>query len=249
MTKDQNNISNTWKNNVSKLEEYMQTKDMHNFLKWDVIKFTMFVGNSPYVAKELFFLLKNNWKKWKSAIKEVDFGKPTPFILYPYSSGNLIHNAYHLANFENITKQNIIDFDNIFEFGGGYGSMARLFSNLGYKGKYIIYDIPIFSKLQSEYLKNIGVKGVKHISNIEEIPVLDGSVLFIATWSLSEAPLQLRDQIIDKVKANSYLVAYQKSFDDVNNQDYFQKVMNEHKLKWYNLQIKHIPDNYYLIGI
>lgn len=253
-----NNISTSWENNISKLSDYMHTKDLHDFLKWDVVKYTMFVGNSPYVAKELFFLIRHNWKKWKSAIREVSFGKPTPFILYPYSSGNLIHHAYHLAKYEDITHQEATDFDYIFEFGGGYGSMARLFQNLGFEGKYIIYDIPEFSLLQTLYLENIGFKvsnnieqrGISCISDINNIPVFNGKVLFIGTWSLSEAPVDLREEILHKVNANSYLLAYQSGFDGVNNEEYFNKIKYEYnKLKWEEFKIKHIPNNYYLFGI
>lgn len=243
-----NNISTGWNDNIAELSEHITNDDIQKFLKWRVVKYTMFVGNSPYIAKELFFLLTHNWKKWKRGIHEHSFGSPTPFILYPWSSGNLIHNAHHLAQFENITHQNITDFDYVFEFGGGYGSMARLFHNLGFKGKYIIYDLPEFSQLQKIYLDKIGMKNVEFVTRIEGIPNSNGKVFFIATWSLSEAPLDLRNQILDKVTANSYLFAYQRSFDVFNNIDYFNKFRNELKLKWYDSEIKHIPDNYYLFG-
>lgn len=253
-----NNISTSWENNISKLSDYIRTKDLHDFLKWDVVKYTMFVGNSPYVARELFFLIRHNWKKWKSAIREVSFGKPTPFILYPYSSGNLIHHAYHLAKYEDITHQEATDFDYIFEFGGGYGSMARLFQNLGFEGEYIIYDIPEFSLLQTLYLENIGFKvsnniiekgHISCISDIDKIPDFEGKVLFIGTWSLSEAPVKLRDEILHKVNANSYLLAYQSSFDGIDNKKYFNKIKNKYnKLKWDEFEIKHMQNNYYLFG-
>jgi len=157
-----------------------------------------------------------------------------------------------------ITHQEATDFDYIFEFGGGYGSMARLFQNLGFKGEYIIYDIPEFSSLQTLYLENIGFKvsnnigkrGISCISDMNKIPDFKGKVLFVGTWSLSEAPVDLRDEIHHKVNANSYLLAYQSSFDGVNNKEYFNKMKNEYnKLKWDEFKIKHIPNNYYLFGI
>lgn len=239
------------------MSENIQTKDLGDFLKWDVIKKTMYFQNNHVAAKELFFLLRHDWKKWKSAIRENDFGKPTPFILYPRSSGNLIHHAYHLAKYENITHQNVTKFDYIFEFGGGYGSMARLFQNLGFEGEYIIYDLPEFSLLQKSFLEKIGFKvsnhigerGISCISNLNDIPDLKGKILFIGTWSLSEAPVELRGQILNKVDASSYLLAYQSSFDGLNNIDDFNKIKNEpKKMKWHEFEIKHIPDNYYLFG-
>ena len=239
------------------MSENIQTKDLGDFLKWDVIKKTMYFQNNHAAAKELFFLLRHDWKKWKPAIRENDFGKPTPFILYPNSSGNLIHHAYHLAKYENITHQNVRKFDYIFEFGGGYGSMARLFQNLGFEGEYIIYDIPEFSLLQKLYLENIGFKvsnhigerGISCISDINSIPNLKGKILFVGTWSLSEAPVNLRDRILHKVDANSFLMAYQSSFCGIKNKDYFKKIKNKYnKLKWDEFEIKHIPNNFYLFG-
>ena len=206
------------------------------------------MGTAHTLPKNCFSYLLITGKNGSGGIHEHSFGSPTPFIFYPWSSGNLIHNAHHLAQFENITHQNITDFDYVFEFGGGYGSMARLFHNLGFKGKYIIYDLPEFSQLQKIYLDKIGMKNVEFVTRIEGIPNSNGKVLFIATWSLSEAPLDLRNQILDKVTANSYLFAYQRSFDVFNNIEYFNKFRNELKLKWYDSEIKHIPDNNYLFG-
>lgn len=248
---------NTWEKYISELSENIQTKDLGDFLKWDVIKKTMVVGNNLYAATELFFLIKHDWKKWKLAIIENDFGNPTPFIIYPHSSGTLIHHAYHLAKYENVTHQNVTNFDSVFEFGGGYGSMARLFQNLGFDREYIIYDLPEFSLLQRLYLEKIGFKvsnnigkgNISCISDIDKIPDFKGNVLFIGTWSLSEAPVNLREQILHKVDANSYLLAYQSSIEDINNKDYFNKIKNDlNELKWDEFEIKHIPNNYYLFG-
>ena len=85
---------------------------------------------------------------------------------------------------------------------------------------------------------------------MNKIPDFKGKVLFVGTWSLNEAPVGLREEILHKVNANSYLLAYQSPFDGVNNEEYFNKIKNEYnKLKWYEFEIKHIPNNYYLFGI
>ncbi len=61
----QNKISTGWNDNIAELSEHITNDDIQKFLKWRVVKYTMFVGNSPYIAKELFFLFTHNWKKWK----------------------------------------------------------------------------------------------------------------------------------------------------------------------------------------
>ena len=247
------NTTSPWEQNIIDLEHDLQYENFSDFLHWAVVKRTMFLGNSPYIAVELFYLVTHNWNLWKRGIEEDRLGNPTPFILCRRSSGNLIHHAYHLAKFMDATKQDVRDFDTVFEFGGGYGSMARLFHNIGFDGEYVIYDIPQFSLLQQRYLKSIGKDDrVTCISDVDHIPEFDGRTLFIGTWSLSEAPVQLRDEILAKVGASSYLMAYQGSFDSIDNCAYFNTIMHREKktIEWYNPEIKHISgDHYYLFGV
>ena len=67
----------------------------------------------------------------------------------------MIHHAYHLAQFEEKTRTQVHEIDFVLEFGGGYGSMCRLFYNLGFRGRYVIFDLPSFSALQIYYLKTL----------------------------------------------------------------------------------------------
>ena len=246
------NTTSPWEQNIIDLEHNLQYGDFSDFLHWDVVKRTMFLGNSPYIAVELFYLVTHNWTLWKRGIEEDRLGNPTPFILCRRSSGNLIHHAYHLAKFMDATKQNVLDYDTVFEFGGGSGSMARLFHNLGFDGEYVIYDLPQFSLSQQRYLKSIGKDGdVTCISDIDHIPASDGRTLFIGTWSLSEAPVHPRDEVLDKAASNSYLIAYLSSFAGIDNCAYFNTIMRREKtIEWYNSEIKHISgDHHYLFGV
>ena len=131
-----------WLSNINRLTELVWGQDVRKFLRWDVVSSTMFVANAPYVSTELNYLKSlPDWNtRWRSAIKESFVGYPIPYIFYPSSSGNLIHNAYHIAQFEEKMKINIQDMDFIFEFGGGYGSMCRLLHNLGFRGRYTPYE-------------------------------------------------------------------------------------------------------------
>ena len=92
----------------------------------------------------------------------------------------------------------------IVEFGGGYGSFFRLLKNLGYTNKYFIYDLPVMCAIQKFYLKNVFLPcpNTETLSNLkwlsgaasnvsDNVINLDES-LFMATWSLSECPYDLR---------------------------------------------------------
>ncbi|MBW2558592.1 MAG: hypothetical protein JRD69_07165 [Deltaproteobacteria bacterium] len=260
-----------WKENSSRLYHEILSGDPRNFLRWNVITETMYASNDPFVEIEFDHLRKlQEWQeRWKTAIKETSAGHPIPFFLYPKSSGNLIHQAYHLCKFEEKTRIKINTFNLIFEFGGGYGSMCRLFHNLGFKGKYIILDLPQFAALQRFYLKSTGLpvhtgesfgsacSGVICISNINDLKAAiesstgNQNCLFIATWSMSEAPIGVRDSILEFIRGfDSYLIAYQNYFHEIDNNEYFKMVRNKLNgdITWQDIEIEHLPGNSYLFG-
>jgi len=260
----------TWLNIANQLREFVLSKNPRKFLQWDIINDTMFVSYANYAKTELKYLkILPNWKcRWRSAIIESYVGHPVPYLRYPLSSCNLIHHAYHVAQFENKTNLAIHEIDFIFEFGGGYGSLCRLIHNLGFKGKYIIYDLPHFSALQIYYLKTIGltIQTINELENtqpgifcISDKELLQRILvnnkqqkhkLFIATWSLSEAPLRFRDDITPLVcDFQSYLIAFQDQFGEINNLRYFDRwKKSTNHINWQSWCIEHILGNHYLIG-
>lgn len=244
-------------------------KDPREFLRWDVVQNIMFVSNSFYVARELSGLKKStNWRtRWKTALREDITGHPIPFFLYPESSGNLIHHVYHLYNFEEKTGENTGKYNFIFEFGGGYGCMCRLIHRLDFKGKYIIFDLPEFSALQTFFLKSLEIPvysfehykkvdcGVICVSDIEQLKDIicnmkASNSLFIGTWSISEVPVRLRKQILGLVKSfKSYLIAFEEKWHEIDNVEFFNSWQNEHKdVTWYSWGIERYHKPYYLVG-
>ena len=260
-----------WNNFIIRLRELVMDQNPRKFLRWDIILETMFETNARFVSEELNFLKHcTDWNmRWRKAIEESPVGHPIPYILFPKSSGNLIHHAYHIAQFEKNTGLQVHNMDFIFEFGGGYGSMCRLFFNLGFRGKYIIFDLPSFTALQKYYLKTIGLplyslnsfmKSETGIFCLSDHILLREIIksrtefkksMFIATWSLSESPLIIRNTILPLIKDfKSFLIAFQPKFGEIDNMEFFNNWMNENKsIDWVNWQIKHIPgNNYYLFG-
>ncbi|MBT4485620.1 MAG: hypothetical protein HOC71_18285 [Candidatus Latescibacteria bacterium] len=261
-----------WHENMNRLRELALTGDPAKFLRWDVVKKTMFVTNNPYVIIEFNHLRKkNDWQlRRRKALKESKTGCPVPFLFYPGSSGNLIHHAYHVCRFEEKTGITVDKEDFIFEFGGGYGSMCRLLHNLGFKGKYLIFDLPPFSALQQFYLKSLDItvhasaaefvradSGVLCCSEIEELKAIlkqcpgRSNSLFIATWSLSETPAEIRDQILPLVDGfESFLIAFQDRFGGIDNKTFFEewkKIFGD-RIEWKTWNIKHLHGNHYLVG-
>lgn len=260
-----------WINNVYRLRELVLNEDPREFLRWDVILRTMSVTHASYLIPELKYLKSCfDWKsRWSKAIEESPSGHPMPHWQYPRSSGNLIHHAYHVARFEEKTTTRVDSMNFILEFGGGYGSMCRLFYKLGFQGKYVIFDLPEFSALQEFFLNSIGTtvhpidsfKIVKNgafcISDFEQLKaILSNHVevsnsMFIATWSISEAPIYLRNAFLHLTSSfKAFLIGYQDRFGEVSNIDFFKDwAVARGDIEWWDWRIEHIPNhNRYLAG-
>lgn len=261
-----------WLNNIKRFRGLVLNSDPRKFLAWDVISRTMFVGNKRYISSELDFLRNlHDWDNlWRKAIIESQVGHPIPYWKYPRTSGNLIHHAYHISQFEKKTEMRANTMTFVFEFGGGYGSICRLFHNLGFRGKYVIFDLPAFSALQQFFLKSIGIRvhsvnsnsfktsksGVVCISDIEQLTtVLEShndfsNSMFIATWSISETSANLRSSILSLLgKFKAFLIGYQDQFEEVNNIDFFRNwISTQDNVEWHNWRIEHLEHNSYLIG-
>ena len=266
---DPPDITDGWEENIKKLINHIENDDMRSFLRWEIIQKTMFDSFSPYLKFELNYLKQSrDWlETWHKAIEENISGYPIPFYLHKRSSGNLIHHAYHIAQFKQIADINIDKLQLILEFGGGYGSMCRLFNKLNFKGSYIIYDLEYFSLLQEYYLKSIIINNYHTkweinyyycISNFIKLknkldtlrPNQNQNTLFIATWSLSESPIEIRklfESILQQFKF--ILIAYQSNYNGIDNNEYFNTIVkNMDNYEWINYKIDHIPNSYYLFG-
>lgn len=261
-----------WKANARRLGEKVFSDDPRRFLNWEVITETMFVSNEAYVDVEFHKLRQSKeWKsRWEKAIAETSVGCPAPFYLCPASSGNLIHQAYHLLTFEEKTGADVRRYDLVVEFGGGYGSMCRLFFNQSFEGRYLLFDLPPFQALQQYFLRSLNLpvqdlETFRHkkpailcTSRIDDLREMTESgksglkTLFIATWSISETPLEIRDAVRKlAARFDGQLIAYQNAFQGIDNIAYFARWKDEPgvRTRFLEFPIGHLPGNYYLFGI
>jgi hypothetical protein len=251
-----------WLGNRRRLRELIQREDPRRFLAWDVIGKTMFVGDFPYVKTELSALREDpQWAdRWSHAIREDPAGSPMRSRWKLDSSGNAIHHAYSLWRLERETGARIGEFDQIVEFGGGYGSLCRVAHRLGFRGKYVIFDLPEFGALQRYYLSSVGLRvaeapqagAVCCLSDFdrlrEQTRDARGKSLFIALWSLSETPLSLRRALEPVISSLSHaLIGYQARFGEVDNAAYFGELASQRPDRVIR-PIEHTPGHYYLFG-
>jgi hypothetical protein len=79
----------------------------------------------------------------------------------------------------------------------------------------VIWDLPMVSRIQQVALSDVSVSFTHHV------PKPQPRTLFVATWSMSETPLEFREIITSKLKPHNYLICYQHEFEDINNTEYF----------------------------
>lgn len=114
----------------------------------------------------------------------------------------------------------------ILEIGGGYGNMCSLVHDLGFKGQYSIFDFPEVHRIQKYYLERNDINA-NFITEVEDLNKVD---LVIATWSLSEIPLEQRNEIMKRIKQSyNWLVLYQENAFNggIDNSKYFQETFHD----------------------
>jgi hypothetical protein len=246
-------------------------KKLINFLRNPFIQKMFFIHNRLFIKNELREI-KNDIKgfsQWKKLLQEDNVGDPIRYFLYPKSSGNRIRQVYHLKKFCDFSKIKIKEIKKVLEIGGGYGCMARIFSKLNSKIKYIIFDTFEVNLLQYYYLKlnkldadiDNNKSKINLSSSLKDICKDDQNpqTLFIANWSLSEMPLKLRNRILKfTFKIPYILISFQDNFENINNLKYFQKIREKldkkgYKtlvtgLQYYNNAIFNTNKHYYLFA-
>lgn len=247
ISKEKIDATNAWNRYRQRLGIYILNNDPRNFLRWNPIVGSMVYGGSN---SELDYLKENNWNKWAPVINETFVGNPPRFKYYKNSSGNLIHNAYNLSRVVDRFGIDITKLAKIAEYGAGYGCMAKLIKDLGFKGNYEIFDVPEFLALQKYYLRSTNTSGDFHF--VEKVEKLKNSNpdIFIAMWSLSESPIELRAEFLKTIGKPQYiLIGYQQNFESIDNVKYFKEYREANTdYEWYDCEITHLPKNYYLVG-
>ena len=224
-----------WATAVNRLRHLALHADPRAFLRWDVIIERMAVRHSPVTPIELAALrARSDWEsRWRRAIRECEAGRPFRYAGWPESSEPLIQTAYTLARLETLAGRPVAEWDAIVEFGGGFGSLCRLTHQLGFRGRYVIFDLPPFTLLQRYFMRSAGVLSeddarivsTSDLSELErQIAALPPAAwsMFVACWSLSETPLALRERIRPLVgRIGRYAIVYQERYGEVDNVEYF----------------------------
>jgi len=224
-----------WNRKRAELRVRIAQDDPAQFLTWPTIVSTMFVADAPYIRDEWDALYTSgDWGRWKRAIAEDESGNPARLPEAPWTSGNLVHQAYHLRRWEQYSGKRIDSLKSIVEIGGGYGAMAKVAHRAGFEGKYLIIDVPEFGLLQEYHLSQCGIQ-------VEYKMQLDrkrSPGLLIAMWSLDEMDNSSANDYLDFIKPVSVLAAAHSIKTSINLAS---------RLKAERIEIRHLPSNFYLL--
>lgn len=237
------NAENKWISFKNKIREYVKNDDPRMFVSWPPIRFNM-----HYVPRrfEINTIKKSPLAAEFTRALRIESSSSIPCYAMPEASENGIRQAFHLDKFLSVTGVNLSEIDQVFEFGGGYGSMCLLASRLGFHGRYVVFDWPEFSAIQKYYLsrenidRSMGKAGsgadiifLNEIKDIARVIDKNKRTLLIATWSLSECSVELRETIFNETSASYFLITYQKEFGGINNEKYFTEFCESHPdIEW-----------------
>jgi hypothetical protein len=185
----------------------------------------------------------------KEKYPEQDIDNLTREYVSTMGTGNNIHQLYHLTRFLEYAGPNSVYDANILEFGGGYGSFCARLKNLYNVNSYNIIDLPELQRVQKDYLYLNGLE-CNHFNSISDYLKKNGKGgTFIALWSLSETPQNIRDEVLNSTKFDYYLFAYGESFFDMKNFEYFEEFQKKHNhVEWKKVKIEFMQNQYYLYG-
>lgn len=224
-----------WNRKRAELRVRIANDDPAQFLTWPTIVSTMFVADAPYIRDEWNALYTSgDWGRWKQAIAEDYAGNPVRLPEAPWTSGNMIHQAYHLLRWEQHTGKRVDSLKSIVEIGGGYGAMAKVARRAGLEGKYLIVDTPEFGLLQEYYLSQCGVKA----ETKTQIDRKRSPGLMIAMWSLDEIDDAEMNDYLDLLKPANVLAAAHSAEAATGLAA---------RLKAELIEISHLPSNFYML--
>jgi len=224
-----------WEGKRAELRARIANDDPAQFLTWPTIVSTMFVADAPYIRDEWDALyMSGDWGRWKQSIAEDDSGNPARLPKAPWTSGNLVHQAYHLFRWEQHSGKRVDSLKSIIEIGGGYGAMAKVAHRAGFDGKYLIVDVPEFGLLQEYHLSQCGIQ-VEYKTQLDR---KRSPSLLIAMWSLDEMDGLAANAYLDFLKPTNVLTAAHSAATAIELSK---------RLKAERIEISHLPSNFYLL--
>mmetsp|Transcript_9675 Transcript_9675/g.32370 ORF Transcript_9675/g.32370 Transcript_9675/m.32370 type:complete len:198 (-) Transcript_9675:27-620(-) len=154
------------------------------------------------------------------------------------------------------------DSDLIVEFGAGYGCLCLLLLSAGFKGRYLIFDLPVFARVQTFYLQahghevrmlpeqlskfSQGVQGVYIAVNprdladaLRELEEQAVRSCFIGMWSLAEAPRESRDPLRTLLPLfSSVMLGFHVTWGGIDNDEFVEEARRDFEAEKRRMRMK-----------
>ena len=241
---DGSEAERAWVKRRIALRDLVLTKDPRRLLSWDIWEAFCGRGNSAHLSE---LRGSPDWNTyWKPALREPPFGQPPRRLPWPWSGSFRIWQAFVLLELNNLGQKRVADFSVILEFGGGYGALCALAFSLGFRGTYIIFDLPEFRLLQTYYLRSLGLPvrepvkpngspfcappNVVVVSDLDELErwleQLTGASLFVSVLGLTDTSMEFRGRFLPLLARFEMLYfLYQPRFREVDNLQWRDQLM------------------------
>lgn len=209
-------------------------------LTWPTIRATMVVRGARFSGPEYNALVEDGRQTWLPAIRAPFVCGESPAPFNRAVSETLVHQAHHLMRWQKVTGLRVTNLDSILEVGGGYGAMAVVCRQLGFRGRYVIYDVPEVLLCAQYYLERAGQYHAAFATVRPIVPV----DFCIACWSVTELYLHQRWM----PDADNYLVAYHDRCDEIDNAAWLKEWSGGlgESYQWHTESVSDI--GYYLFG-
>ena len=239
--------STSWTEFTKNLETYLINGDLDlyliNNIEPHVFKWPQYSIQTRY---QLEILEKDKESIFYKTLKVNDYG-PKGISLYNNIQLDRVQQVWSIYNLVEKLNFSIDNDEIIFEFGAGTGQMADVLSDLNFKGRHIIYDLPLMTVLQKQFIDKRGIKNT-YILDDENINIINGTnflpcnqinsekyvlglpnINFIATYSLSETDIHTHN------KFSEYMVGFSRIYivywpgknsigDYIDNSEYIEMI-------------------------
>ncbi|MBX5469438.1 MAG: FkbM family methyltransferase [Thermoleophilaceae bacterium] len=222
-----------WRDFVQSLAADVLPTPPFDFLNHGVIRRTMFVDYGGAQLELQLRRLEEHYGelRMRELVEEDPVGAPLLQAPAHLTSHNAVMHLYHLARYERTSGVDWSRIERVVEWGGGYGSMARLLHRVcGHDLTYVVVDLPLFSVLQWLYLGSVLGEDRVTFLTVTSPEVREGRVsiapvglvdavdlradLFVSTWALSECERAAQDYVAERRRwfgAERLLLGYQQA--------------------------------------
>jgi hypothetical protein len=200
-------VAPIWDSIIGRLERDLLPSPPIDFLSVpDVLATVVSIQPNSWNREELAFLHREVEPELLRRLLEEDFvGVPLVLDREFCASNETIRHLYQFRWYGRRTGTPIDGVRRVVEWGGGYGSQARMFARLSTSAPatYVIVDLPIMSALQWLFLASVVGTERVHVLTSSASTVEEGRInlvpvglcrglefkpdLFLSTWALGEA--------------------------------------------------------------